>query len=944
MVSTRAGRRRESESESDTESISAARPRASIGKEVENVPATPKSTRKTRASIGKEVENVPATPKSTRKTRSSIGKEVEPAPATPNSTRKTRAKKEKEEETEHATAPKSIRKTRLEKIEETEDAVPSKNEKEIEKQDNKKQSDTKEANNEEVIKIKCKKNKVAKKEDKENGEDAKEDDDKDELQEDKKVDKTDNDVEMKEVENKATEKEDLKNDDKNAKEDQNEELKKDDDNNQDESKEDKKGDDIDNDAEMKEVEDNETTEKETISTMTSSEDNDKEVKTTKDITDRSYNKVVVHNVLKFNRKKNELEEDIAQWLSYAVPKDSIKIYSYKKPPTDSFVKVTLEHIDMVEPFLNIFKEHELKNRKGFKIYAARPNNNYDSSKNKRSRDDDNENDDPNKRMKNEIIDVRDVTIPLHKMTYQEQLDHKQKVIIKDCAVRIVRDLNKSFRTRQKSKKHDKNVKLYPTFKWLQGKNAIVVSEIIASPEQYHYRNKMEYTFGNHYEEGEGDQKKIPTVGFNVRGWSGGVCKPTIKNAPHIPKEGCDIANIFHTFLQDTTLPVYDCKTHVGVWRNVTIRLSKTMKQCMIVVLYGPPEKKDEDTLEKEKLRLVAMLTKNKKTKPKGFKVTSIYYQEYDGVSNPSPNDVVDDTLKHYYGDTKFQEKLKSCIYTISPFGSFFQVNTKGAEVLYDLVTKYCKEVINDDGTDDDETMKDVDTKDTNEENSAKEIESSDTEIESSDTASTNEDANDDMKKETNDKKKKVILLDVCCGTGTIGLTCLKEKVVDYVVGIDISQPAIRDAIINAKNNGFHVVTDDSDLCDDDDGVPKVKFIASKAEDVIDSEIKSIYNLYDEEDVHIVAVVDPARDGLHSRVLRTLRNTSSIQRIIYVSCNPTGSLINDAKILCSVPTNKYVGIPFRPIVAQPVDMFPWTNHCELVMVLDRNKEFDENDYN
>jgi len=944
MVSTRAGRRRESESESDTESISAARPRASIGKEAENVPATPKSTRKTRASIGKEVENVPATPKSTRKTRSSIGKEVETAPATPKSTKKTRSKKEKEEETEPATASKSIRKTRLEKIEETEDAVLSKNEEEIEKQDNKKQSDTKEANNEEVIKIKGKKKKVAKKEDKKNGEDAKEDDDKDELQEDKKVDKTDNDVEMKEVENKATEKEDLKDDDKNAKEDQNEELKKDDDNNQDESKEDKKGDDIDNDAEMKEVEDNETTEKETISTMTSSEDNDKEVKTTKDITDRSYNKVVVHNVLKFNRKKNELEEDIAQWLSYAVPKDSIKIYSYKKPPTDSFVKVTLEHIDMVEPFLNIFKEHELKNRKGFKIYAARPNNNYDSSKNKRSRDDDNENDDPNKRMKNEIIDVRDVTIPLHKMTYQEQLDHKQKVIIKDCAVRIVRDLNKSFRTRQKSKKHDKNVKLYPTFKWLQGKNAIVVSEIIASPEQYHYRNKMEYTFGNHYEEGEGDQKKIPTVGFNVRGWSGGVCKPTIKNAPHIPKEGCDIANIFHTFLQDTTLPVYDCKTHVGVWRNVTIRLSKTMKQCMIVVLYGPPEKKDEDTLEKEKLRLVAMLTKNKKTKPKGFKVTSIYYQEYDGVSNPSPNDVVDDTLKHYYGDTKFQEKLKSCIYTISPFGSFFQVNTKGAEVLYDLVTKYCKEVINDDGTDDDETMKDVDTKDTNEENSAKEIESSDTEIESSDTASTNEDANDDMKKETNDKKKKVILLDVCCGTGTIGLTCLKEKVVDYVVGIDISQPAIRDAIINAKNNGFHVVTDDSDLCDDDDGVPKVKFIASKAEDVIDSEIKSIYNLYDEEDVHIVAVVDPARDGLHSRVLRTLRNTSSIQRIIYVSCNPTGSLINDAKILCSVPTNKYVGIPFRPIVAQPVDMFPWTNHCELVMVLDRNKEFDENDYN
>ena len=36
-----------------------------------------------------------------------------------------------------------------------------------------------------------------------------------------------------------------------------------------------------------------------------------------------------------------------------------------------------------------------------------------------------------------------------------------------------------------------------------------------------------------------------------------------------------------------------------------------------------------------------------------------------------------------------------------------------------LVIKHCKEFINDDGTDDDETMKDVETKDANEENSSK---------------------------------------------------------------------------------------------------------------------------------------------------------------------------------------------------------------------------------
>ena len=42
-----------------------------------------------------------------------------------------------------------------------------------------------------------------------------------------------------------------------------------------------------------------------------------------------------------------------------------------------------------------------------------------------------------------------------------------------------------------------------------------------------------------------------------------------------------------------------------------------------------------------------------------------------------------------------------------------------------FVIKHYKEVINDDGTDDHETMKDVETRHANEENSSKEIETSD---------------------------------------------------------------------------------------------------------------------------------------------------------------------------------------------------------------------------
>jgi len=366
-------------------------------------------------------------------------------------------------------------------------------------------------------------------------------------------------------------------------------------------------------------------------------------------------------------------------------------------------------------------------------------------------------------------------------------------------------------------------------------------------------------------------------------------------------------------LNTTRIPIYDPKDHTGILRIVTIRLSKRMKQCMIIILHSVPvvpsleEEEGMRYWEDEKKRLVDMLTNqplpvpdnglpyipedaaesekptitNQEERPT-IKVTSVYFQEYTGLSNPDPNEPV----QHYYGQTTFEEKLGSCIFNVSP-GAFFQVNTKGADVLYDLVVKYCQEI-------------------------------------------------------TTSKKKKVILLDICCGTGTIGLTCLSKNVVDYVIGVDISEPAIKDANINANKNGYVIAKDDNDY---DENNTKVKFIASKAESILSKEISKIFSLYDEDEVSIIAVVDPAREGLHPTVIQTLRNTSCIQRIIYVSCNPTGSLTNDVPLLCCVPTNKYCGQPFKPVLAQPVDMFPFTKHCELVMVLDRmgKDEFDVENY-
>jgi len=138
----------------------------------------------------------------------------------------------------------------------------------------------------------------------------------------------------------------------------------------------------------------------------------------------------------------------------------------------------------------------------------------------------------------------------------------------------------------------------------------------------------------------------------------------------------------------------------------------------------------------------------------------------------------------------------------------------------------------------------------------------------------------------------------------------------------MSEPAIEDAKRNAVLNGFG----------DDSGENKTRFVAARAEHVLVNEIKKATSQH--SDMKFVVVVDPARDGLHPDVVKTIRMNEQISRLVYVSCNPTGTLTRDAALLCSPPTKKYAGRPFKITAASPVDMFPLTDHCEMVMTFDR----------
>lgn len=205
-------------------------------------------------------------------------------------------------------------------------------------------------------------------------------------------------------------------------------------------------------------------------------------------------------------------------------------------------------------------------------------------------------------------------------------------------------------------------------------------------------------------------------------------------------------------------------------------------------------------------------------------------------------------LEHLMGNTHIYETLLGLKFRVSP-EAFFQINTSAAEVLYNSVAELS-----------------CPTEDTT-------------------------------------------VIDICCGTGSIGL-CLAKKC-GQVLGLELLAQAVDDAKSNAEDN-------DITNCD---------FFVGRAEDIL----SSVMSRAVKED--ILAVVDPPRAGLHHRALVHLRRTEKLSKLVFLSCDPKAAAKNFVDL--GRPTSKtYHGAPLVPVRAVPVDMFPHTSHCELIVYFER----------
>ena len=141
--------------------------------------------------------------------------------------------------------------------------------------------------------------------------------------------------------------------------------------------------------------------------------------------------------------------------------------------------------------------------------------------------------------------------------------------------------------------------------------------------------------------------------------------------------------------------------------------------------------------------------------------------------------------------------------------------------------------------------------------------------------------------------ERTVLLDVCCGTGTIGLSM--ATAVRRVIGIELSDAAVADARANAALNEIGNAT----------------FLASKAEAAIK---RVLTGLTAEDRQHLVAIVDPPRAGLHNDVVKALRACEPLARLLYVSCH--AGLRRQRRPALPATSKAYAGTPFEPKHAWP----------------------------
>ena len=269
--------------------------------------------------------------------------------------------------------------------------------------------------------------------------------------------------------------------------------------------------------------------------------------------------------------------------------------------------------------------------------------------------------------------------------------------------------------------------------------------IKGSPVQTGYRNKMEFSFGDEYKDGP------LALGMHKKGSFYDIV--TVDSCRIVVRDYNLILKVVLDFFVEKQIPYYKKMQHTGSLRHLVIRQTAGSKEILVnlvtttqttnypqpnLVAQGNGEKRVSDEVYEDIKDYLCLdeLQERLLSLPLDGRIVGILHTLNDSLSDA----VIPEQIVKLYGKDCIYEEILGLRFKISPF-SFFQTNSKGAEVLYETARSY-----------------------------------------------------------VGDTKDKVIF-DLYSGTGTIAQ--MLAPVAKKVVGVEIVEEAVEAAKENAVLNGLH---------------------------------------------------------------------------------------------------------------------------------------------
>lgn len=458
------------------------------------------------------------------------------------------------------------------------------------------------------------------------------------------------------------------------------------------------------------------------------------------------------------------------------------------------------------------------------------------------------------------LTAADVTAKWRDLPYDEQIRRKMRKIMSALSL-VTKNMKKELRGRGSvpwlTELMERNGKGNPA--------CCPLIQVVSAEEgrgRKYYRNKNEFTIGMSPDacgQRHGYHKSEMTIGYSLGPVRDGqlFVGEVDENCLTSSEVARGVARCLTPVVRSSGLEHYDKRAHKGYWRQITCR-EGTRTGHVIVSVSVNPAAIDLNKSGNGKRAFNDQQCRNAVIEAlcKHFGRARPF-----GIfwlpSNLKSAVLGDTPAIHLYGIEGLVEELCGLRFRVQPT-AFFQVNTIMAEKLYNLIG--------------------------------------------------------DMANVT----KETVILDVCCGTGTIGLSLARR--VHSVIGIEMNESAVADAEWNAKTNG----------------IQNAVFISGKVEHRIHDAIKEI-----DSNRECVVILDPPRAGLPMNVVAAVRAMKAVHRVVYVACEPDNFWKN-ALGFCRPRSKAFKLEPFSPVKAYGMDLFPHTNHVELAVLLVRetNEEVQE----